>query len=499
MPGRGLASMLLVAGALCALALPASASASRTQSSIFQADGMLLSADSQTGTLDELQGLGVDTVRVLVIWRSYAPDPGAERKPGGDLSDPASYQGWGTLDALVRGAVARGIRPYLVVTGPAPNWASQRSRVCHTDDRGTCFPSASAFGQFAAAVGKRYSGSYQGLPRVTMWGLWNEPNQRGWLTPQFIRKRGRTTDYGAVLYRRLAYAGLKSLHATGHGRDTLMIPETAPTGNTIGLSKRHAKPGVFLRTLFCLDSHGRRLRGRDATNADCKHLRRFSGSYGVSAIAHHPYNRAAAGSPRTRPGADDITLSTLSRLRAILRAAAHRHVIPSSLARTIYLTEYGFQTNPPDRFSGISLGRQAAYINESDYRAWRDGTVRAVAQYLLRDDPLGPRYDGFQSGLRFANGREKPAYDAYRLPIYVVRSRRGALVWGQVRPANLLGRQTAVIEQQRRGSRTWRKVATVTTGSSGYFTRRVRSSSGRFRIAWTHGGDTFFSRKAAAQ
>jgi hypothetical protein len=490
MSGRRFASALLAAAALAALAVPATASASRSQSSIFQADGSLLNSGEQAQALDQIKSLGADTVRVLVIWRNYTP----ATRPA-NPTDPAAYSNWGALDDFVRGVQARGMKPYLTITGPAPGWASQKSRVCAYKDPGTCFPNATAFGQFAQAVGTRYSGSYNGLPKVSMWSIWNEPNLRGWLTPQFIRKRGRTFNYGAVQYRKLAYAGLKALHQTGHGRDLLMIPETAPIGSTRGIRHRMASPGIFLKTLFCIDSRGRKLRGRDYRNADCKHLKRFRGSYAFNAIAHHPYNRAASGSPRQRQKRDDITISTLSRLRSILRDAAHRRLISRSVTRRIYLTEFGFQTNPPDRISGIRLSRQAAYINQSDYIAWRDGTVRGVSQYLLEDDSFNA---GFQTGLEFANGKKKPAYDAYRLPIYVVRKGHGAYVWGQVRPANLLGRQSAVIQQKKRGSKKWRKVATVKTGSRGYFTRRVRSRSGQFRIAWSDGTATFHSRRASA-
>ena len=52
-------------------------------------------------------------------------------------------------------------------------------------------------------------------------------------------------------------------------------------------------------------------------------------------------------------------------------------------------------------------------MNQSDWIAWRDPRVRAVAQYKLVDD-ASP--SSFQSGLRFADGRAKPAYAAYRLP-----------------------------------------------------------------------------------
>ena len=80
----------------------------------------------------------------------------------------------------------------------------------------------------------------------------------------------------------------------------------------------------------------------------------------------------------------------------------------------------------------MTLARQATYINQSDWVAFRDRRIRSVAQYKLVDDPdLG----GFQTGLRFASGEPKPSYDAYRLPIWVSRQGSRLRVYGQVRPA----------------------------------------------------------------
>ena len=63
---------------------------------------------------------------------------------------------------------------------------------------------------FVEAVGKRYSGRYRDedtghsrLPRVSFWSLWNEPNQGGWLTPQFVGGK----PYSPRLFRSLYIAG----------------------------------------------------------------------------------------------------------------------------------------------------------------------------------------------------------------------------------------------------------------------------------------------------
>ena len=115
----------------------------------------------------------------------------------------------------------------------------------------------------------------------------------------------------------------------------------------------------------------------------------------------------------------------------MLAQGAHAHRISPNLP--IYLTEFGFQTNPPDRTFGVSLARQAEWINQSDYIAYRDSRVKSVSQYELFDEP---DLSVFQTGLRFVDGSAKPSLDAYRLPIWVTRHGSGVSVWGQVRPAD---------------------------------------------------------------
>ena len=85
------------------------------------------------------------------------------------------------------------------------------------------------------AVGTRYSGSYAGLPRVDYWSIWNEPNQAGWLTPQWSpdpRNAKSQVDAAPSIYRNLVANAWQALADTGHGTgsDTILIGETAPQG-----------------------------------------------------------------------------------------------------------------------------------------------------------------------------------------------------------------------------------------------------------------------------
>src|SRR6266699_1478940 len=62
----------------------------------------------------------------------------------------------------------------------------------------------------------------------------------------------------------------------------------------------------------------------------------------------------------------------------------------------IWLTEYGYQTNPPDRLLGVSQLLQARYIGDAALVAYRTPRVDMLIQFLYRDEP---NVDRFQSGL----------------------------------------------------------------------------------------------------
>jgi hypothetical protein len=161
------------------------------------------------------------------------------------------------------------------------------------------------------------------------------------------------------------------------------------------------------------------------------------------------------------------------------RQGARAHRIPRNLP--IYYTEFGFQTNPPDRIFGVRVPLQADYINLSDWMVYRDPRVRSVAQYKLVDDA---EPSSFQTGLRFIDGRAKPAYDAYRLAIWVTRSGSSVRVYGQVRPAADSTPQEVEIQVQAPGG-AFETVRRVTVSSlKGHFLQRLPARPGIWRLRW---------------
>ena len=493
---------LVALGAVCAgmlmLALAGQASANRTQETIVQDDRLLLSSGPavRDHALDTIRALGADSIHTLVFWGRVAPGDSSNHKPRHfNAADPADYppRAWDAYDDLVRGARGRGLQVLMTPTGAIPAWASR----CHGSLalRQDCRPSPHEFGMFVAALAKRYSGRYhdenQGggpLPRVTRWSVWNEPNQGGWLKPQYTRRHGRVLPASPYIYRGLVRAAVRSLRRYGHARDRILLGETAPLGRTTGrLLTRPVSPGIFYRELFCLNRRGQRLRGRAARlRPGCRHFRRFR----VSGVSHHPYTRGGWDAPGSHPRRDWITVSTIGRLVRILDRAGSRRRIRRGAP--VYYTELGYQTRPPDRL-GVSLSRQARYINQSNWLAYRTRRVRSTAQYELFDEPA---LAAFNTGLYFKGGRAKPALRAFRMPLWV-RSRRRITLFGQVRPA---ARGDIVRIEFRRRHGHYRTIARVRlAGSRGYFVRHLRRRHGHWRLTWkSPAGRTFHSRTAVS-
>ncbi len=441
--------LLLLCCLAALLTLPAAARASRTQASMFEAPREMMSDDAalRAQTLDEIQGFGARWMRVVLYWRSVAPQPNDWRIPTADLTAPGTYD-WSRYDRAIDEIRARGIRVLLTVSGPVPDWAT-RSR--HSS---TMHPSATRFGRFMEAAGRHYA------QRISAWAIWNEPNHPDFLGPQY--SRGHAVSPG--IYRRLFQKGVDGLYATGHKGDIILMGETAPVGTSHVVA-----PLTFLRKSLCLDSHYHR-------NSGCGRLL-------ATGYAHHAYTH---GAPWYVPrNSNDVTIGVLGRLNHALAAAGRAGAIRKGMR--IWLTEFGIQSKP-DPYIGVSETAQAEFRSISEHMAYRNARVALFSQYLMRDDPAreGPksqRFSGFESGLRYADGRKKRAYEGYRLPLVAKRSGSHVALWGLVRPHTGAARVT--IEFRGAHGRKWHTLKHDTTDARGYWSTTTRAVSGRrYRVVW---------------
>jgi hypothetical protein len=225
-------------------------------------------------------------------------------------------------------------------------------------------------------------------------------------------------------------------------------------------------PKAFFRRWLCLN---RRLRAT-RSGSGCRRFKQIK----AHGFAHHPYGPTERV-PRRR---DVINMLAIRTLGTYLDRA--RRAKRFSRRLNIYNTEFGLQSNPPDRLVSTSPSRQAALINEKEEYAYRYSRLKSHSQYLLLDDPARPgslstKWSGFQTGLRFSDGRRKTAYNAYRFPIVVKKRRSGVHVWGRVRPGS--GVRSVQLQKGRQNSG-----PKIKTNSLGYFgVNRKVSGSYRFR------------------
>ena len=504
----------------------------RSIGSMFQDDPHLVLTSSTatvTRTLNILKALGVNQIRATVVWKDIAPDAFSSSAPAHfNATNPAAYPaiGWASYDRLDQLARARGMTVNFNVTAPAPLWAVARGASSpHYADH--WMPLAADFGRFVQALGTRYSGHYvppggqSALPRVGFWSIWNEPNQPGWLAPQWRLSSGGPVMEAPVLYRAYADAAFAALSRTGHGpsTDTILVGDLAPEGCAPGVSCVYPRPEwatpplPFMRALYCVGPDSQPLSGSAAAALGCPtspnrqaFVTAHPALFQATGFAHHPYSLSAAPnvSLNLRGESGFVPLSDLSRLEDSLDSIFRSYGVNRRLP--IYLTEYGYITDPPNPDRGVSPQTQALYLNQAEYMAWRDPRVRTLNQFLLYDFPPNrhvPVGSGFQTGLLFADGAPKPSLEAYRLPIFLPHPVLGpgntVFVWAMLRDAPQGSAQRAQVQWRASGAGRYRTIQTVVAADrSEVLSATVRlPGPGELRIQWRPPGGQLQDSRAA--
>ncbi|MCW3002915.1 MAG: hypothetical protein JWQ20_2213, partial [Conexibacter sp.] len=438
-----------IAAILVALLCPAASSA-RLPLHVGLADDASLFGDPGAAeqSVAAWKRAGIDTVRIQVSWARIAPNPKELVPPdgfqAGNPDDPGYH--WGTIDQAVDRVVAAGITPMLMIDGPPPLWAS----AAPYRDNPRYRPRATDFGPFATAVARRYG------DRVDQYILWNEPNLPLWLQPQATCGLAKTcTPVSGDLYRAMVREAYQPMHDADPGA-TVLIGALAPAGGNLTSENANTRPLQFLRAMACVDAKLHPIKtGR------CAHFQPAV----ADGIAYHAHStRNAPDQPYANP--DDADLASLSRVERLLDQLQQRgRLWGSTTPLNLWLDEYGYQTNPPDKARGVSLARQDRYLQQAAYLAWRDPRVQLLGQYLWNDEGVGGGrlYTGWQSGLIAANGRTKPALRHFDTPMWI--DTRRSTIWGQMRPGN---DHTVSIQLRMPGNATdWQDVADLPTAPDG--------------------------------
>jgi hypothetical protein len=456
---RRFAGLILpTVAALAALCHPSAAHASGPALGIAD-DRVLLGGGAPAfDAVTQWKALGIQQVRITAMWNRIAPHPRSKTRPKGfDPANPASrgYK-WGALDNAVNLALANNIKPLLMLTGPGPFWGSRYP----SHRNGSYYPSPGAFGSFAKAVALHFG------DRVDTYIIWNEPNLAAWLSPQAkCRRHHGCTAVAPHVYRSLVRAAYPAIHKADKGA-TVLIGATSSRGGPLLSAGSTERPMAFLRALGCVDSRFHKQR-----SGSCKGFKAAEGD----GYAYHPHGVLLAPT-RPFPNPDDADIASLRHVESTLDKLQRRGRLKATTRRFyLYLDEFGYQTNPPDKIAGVSLSKQDTWLQQAAYIAWRDHRVKLFSQYLWRDDPgtRGGSYSGWQSGLEFADGRRKPALKHFANPFAMDTARN--LLWGQVRR-----RDAATVSVQRRakGAKAWRTVKRVKPDSLGYWSWHTHLSRG---------------------
>jgi hypothetical protein len=342
--------------------------------------GLLDEANTLYGNPDRnfpiLKQLRVQVLRVNLYWGGRF---GVANEKPTDATDPAdpAYD-WSIYDRTVNYAAQYGVKMLFSIYG-TPRWANKGKGLRYAPAK------PSDLQKFAYAAAQRYSGTFEGedgrnLPPVRLWTAWNEPNNPIQLSPQYRKVGGKWVIQSAIDYAKICNAVYTGVHSSMISSEKVACGVTSPRGNNAPATSRPSvSPLAFLRA--------------------CKKagLKRFD------AWAHHPYYGKKTESPTYKPGATAVQLGNIDALVS--------EVTRLYGAKRIWITEYAYQTDPPDKLFGVSYAKQAAYLTQAYAIARRNPRIDMMLWFMLRDDtsPFG-----WQSGFFTASGKKKPAFAAFQ-------------------------------------------------------------------------------------
>jgi hypothetical protein len=335
--------------------------------------------DSTASSFATFRTLHAQVIRLNLHWGGGPLGVATRRRPFNPTDPNDSAYNWTPYDRVVQLASTYHLQLLFSIID-TPSWANRGAGKSHAPSNPTDLRS------FALAAATRYSGTWTStsgvqLPAVKLWAAWNEPNNPVFLTPQYKRVRGKWVIQSAVDYAKICTAVYTGVHAARVSGDRVACGLTAPRGNNSpGGPRASVAPLTFLNAVHA---------------AGLKHF---------DAWAHHPYYVSPSQTPTTKPNSS--TAVTLGNIQLLIDQVT-RYYGP----KPIWITEYGYQTNPPDKLFGVSWSKQSSYLTQAFAIARRNPRIQLMLWFLLRDEP---NLAGWQSGLETTTGRKKPAYSSFQ-------------------------------------------------------------------------------------
>ena len=341
-----------------------------------------------------LKSLNVQVIRVNLYWGGTKLAV-AKSRPS-DPTDPGDQAyDWTIYDRLVRYATQFNIKVMFSIVS-TPSWANggKARTVAPTNYNDLV--------NFSYAAAERYSGLWTAppwqqdpanpttklpLPKVNLWTAWNEPNNPVFLTPQYKRVGKTWRVESAFNYAKICNAVYSGVHSPYLGPlpdEHVACGVTDPKGNDAPATSR---PSVDPLT-FLTAAH----------------------KYGMKTFdvyAHNPYaDIGASESPTYVPTGKTKRRIQIGNINTLL-ALVSKYYGPKHL----WITEYAYQTNPPNKHFGVSYAKQAQYLTQSYAIARKNPRIDLMLWFLVRDNPVGGT--GWQSGLETLTGKHKPAWNAF--------------------------------------------------------------------------------------
>lgn len=357
------ALVALLAATLVSLVLVGGASGSRGMLKGFYDEGLTLGYPDNYG-FKVLKDLKAQVLRVNLYWNRVATS-----RPT-NPSDPAdSAYDWSAYDTLVQRANAVNVKLVFSVFA-TPGWANGGKAFQYApNDIGD-------LQAFSEAAARRF-------PSVKLWLAWNEPNAPNFLKPQSEVEGGVRVFTSPRIYAQICNAVTDGVRAGGNGT-TVGCGVLNPSGKLrpTGGPRESVAPIVFLEGM-------KRAGAR------------------VSVVAVNPYPASPSLAPNEAPNSPTfITLGNIGKLISTVDRLWGK--------RPIWVTEYGYQTNPPDRQFGVSWATQAKYLTQAFAIARKNPRIGMFLWFQLKDEP---RLAGWQAGVISTTNKKKPSYNAFkRLP-----------------------------------------------------------------------------------
>src|SRR3954451_10704628 len=345
-----------------------------------------------------LKTLRAQAIRVNLYWGGTKWAVAAKKPTDPTDSGDPNYD-WAVYDRLVRYANQFRIQVVFSILF-TPSWANggQARTVAPKDFK--------ALHDFAYAAASRYSGFYtppewqrdpnnatssQPLPKVAMWTAWNEPNNPIWLTPQYKRVGKTWRVESAFQYAKICNAVYSGVH------DVIISPErgpvtgeqvacgvTGPKGNDAPATKRASVDPLT----FLAQAH------------------RF-GMKTFDVYAHHPYANSGQEPPSYVPTGKAKRRVQLGNINTLLTLISSYYG-----PKHLWITEYGYETNPPDKsIFGTSWRNQAKYMSQAYGIARKNPRIDMMLWFMICDEA---RLERWQSGLATIKNRRKPSWNVFK-------------------------------------------------------------------------------------